>query len=199
MAKKTKTELCFTLGDHTFISPSQNGSLSRFEQPPRQIKGAPPPGYLAGIAVESTAKSPAAKALFKGEFCGHAEPTMTIFDIVIDGSDDLEIGVAGDKRTIKDGDLPLAFVVRKPGSTKWTTLFHRDWADAMQTLEGVKPRPLTAKEVAMIHPDVQIGKVSIGFEYPCDATSVDCVTWLTIDVLLQKAKKPICIINAELA
>jgi hypothetical protein len=199
MAKKPTTAKGFTLGDHTFISPDQNGSLSRLDDPKKQIKGAQTPTYLAGLAVESTSKSPAAKALFKGEFCGHSEPTMTIFDIVIDGAEELEIGVAGDKRTIEDGEMPLAFVARKPGSKTWTTLFHRDWADAAETLEGVKARTLTAKEVACIHPDLQISRVSIGFEYPCDATSADCVTWMAIDILLKGEKKPICIINAELA
>jgi hypothetical protein len=189
----------FTLGDHTFLHPSQPGPMSRLSAKKRQILGAPPPTILDGIAREATAKSPAAKALFKGEFCGHGEPTMTIFDIVIDGVSELEIsGVMDEDDPDNEQNLPLV-VVRKPGDKKWTVLFRREWEERGAGLEGVKRTPLSPSDASDVNEEIGLGQVSVGFEYPCDAESKDGVSWMTVDVLFKGEKSPTCIVNAELA
>lgn len=187
----------FQLGDHRFLHPSANGPLSRLEAPKRQIIGAPPPAILDGIARESTKKSAAAKELSKGTCCGHGEPTMTIFDIVIDGAEDIEISWIPDQG-IEEGLNPLVFVARTPGGA-WVTLFRRQWEEAAATLEGITRKPLSTSEIKKIDDDSAKARVAVGFEYPCDATSRDTVTWMTIDVLLAGDRKPRTVVSAELA
>lgn len=189
----------FTLGDHTFLHPSVNGPLSRFEEAPSQIRNAPPPTYLEGRVREATLESPAARALLEGRFCGHGEPTMTVFDIVLDGEDVLELGASMDP---DDPDMTqnlLALAVRRPGQSEWFPIFRRAWEDEQATLEGFTTSVLTESEAASISDDVAIGRVSVGFEYPCDADSRDCVTWMTIDVVFEGEEEPRCIVDAELA
>lgn len=188
----------FVLGDHEFLHPSVNGPLSRLEAPKRQIRGAKPPTYLDGLVRESTPASKAAKALFKGEFCGHGEPTMTIFDIVIDGAEVLEVGGVSDSEVEEDGRNFVMLAVRKPGGP-WLALFRRAWEDAQATLADFTTAKVEPDEVGFISDDVLKGHVSIGFEYPCDADSRDAVTWLTIDVLEEGERKPVCVVDAALA
>jgi hypothetical protein len=191
----------FVLGDHQFLDPAENGPLSRFDEPKRQILGAPPPSFLDGIAREASKNSPAAKALLKGEFCGHGEPTMTVFDVVIDGEDVLDIAVRMDEEDEEDeemeANLPLV-AVRTPGGD-WVAIFRREWEEAQATLEGTPRTTLTPAEAAQLDPDMRRGRVAIGFEYPCDATSRDDVGWLTIDVVLEGERKPVCLVDAEIA
>lgn len=187
----------FVLGDHQFQDPSEPGDLDRLDEPKRQILGAAPPTYLEGIAREATADSPAAQALFEGEFCGHGEPTMTVFDIVIDGSETLEIGLVPSADQEETGSNPDVLAVRKPGG-EWIALFRGEWELAQQGLEGVARTPLTPEELEGMHPEIATGRVSIGFEYPCDATSRDEVSWLTIDLLMEGEEDPVCLVNAEL-
>lgn len=186
----------FTLGDHRFLHPSETGPLSRFKARKRQIIGAPPPSCFDGLMREATPKSPAAKALFKGKFCGHGEPTMTIFDVVIDGEEFLEITALTDDQD-PSANLPC-LAVRKPGG-RWIALFRREWEESQATLEGVAPSPLTEAEIAQLNPDTGLGRLAVGFEYPCDATSRDCVSWMTVDALFDGNRKPSCLVNAELA
>lgn len=189
----------FKLGDHQFLHPSQNGPLSRLREPKRQIKGAPPPTYLDGRAEEARPDSPVARDLFEGGCCGHGEPTMTIFEVVIDGHRTLELGAVMDEEDEAYERNMLLMAVRAPGSDRWFALFRREWEDAMETLTGVTDRPLTPEEVASIHPDIATARVAIGFEYPCDADSRDCVSWLTIDALFEGDDEPRRQIDAELA
>jgi hypothetical protein len=187
----------FVLGDHTFLDPIENAPFSRLRAPKRQILGAPPPTYLDGIALQATPASPAAKALFTGQFCGHGEPTMTIFDIVIDGAETLEVGAIADPDDpAGKRNLPV-LVARKPGS-QWRILFRREWEEAQATLEGVEVAPLSPAELASVG-SYGNGRAAIGFEYPADATSRDVVSWVAIDVLFDGNSDPGCVVNAELA
>lgn len=186
----------FVFGDHQFFGPSQNGPISRLTAPKKQIHTAPPPTYLDGYAVESTKKSKSATMLLKGKFCGHGEPTMTVFDIVIDGETELEISALSAPEN-PDANVPL-LAVRKPGG-KWFALFRREWEERSMMLEGVKQKAVSRKEAAVLDEETLRGEVSIGFEYPCDAGSRDDVSWVTIDVFSAGKKKPWCAVNAELA
>lgn len=188
----------FTLGDHTFIDPSENAPLDRVEQPKRQIKGAPPPTILDGLARESADDSSAAVALRLGKFCGHGEPTMTLFDVVIDGSDVVEFQAIADEHVEQEGYNFVALVVRAPGGT-WHAIFRREWEHRQETLVGVERTPVTDEEAAALDPDVGKGRVSIGFEYPVDADDKDCVSWMTIDVLPEGEDEPICVVDTEIA
>lgn len=179
------------------VPPSQRQwSVVAADGAERQIRGAPPPTVLDGIVREATKSSAAAKALFKGEFCGHGEPTMTIFDVVIDGAEELDVSVIPNPEDT--GRNVIALVARKPGGP-WVTLYKREWEEAQSTLEGVRPAPLTKAELAAVSSDVERARVAIGFEYPCDATSRDCVSWMTIDLLFATKKKPMCLVDSELA
>lgn len=189
----------FQLGDHRFLSPDENGPVSRLRKPKRQIKGASPPTVLEGVVKEAGPASTSARDLFKGRFCGHGEPTMAIFDVRIDGAELVEIACVRDP---KDPGMkrnhPL-IAVRKPGGSTWRVIFRREWEDRQATLDGVKPKGLTRTEKARLLVSPDKARVSVGFEYPCDAQSRDQVSWMTIDALFEGQKKPRCMIDAELA
>ena len=90
-----------------------------------------------------------------------------------------------------------AGMIRPKG--KWVVLFRREWEENQATLEGVRHKTLSKAEQKRLMDQPLVGQVSIGFEYPCEATSRDCVSWLTIDVLEKRKRKPVCVVNAELA
>ncbi|MFG0284524.1 MAG: hypothetical protein ACF8R7_08900 [Phycisphaerales bacterium JB039] len=187
----------FTLGNHTFLEPGQQGRSERFSDPPIVIEGAEPPSYLAGRVRLALLDSAAAAMLLEGDFGGHGEPTVAVFDVILDGHEELEISVL-----IDDPDEEAGFaavVARPPGGAEWFALFRRDWEEAQATLEGVEAEPLTADEAAAISDDVARGRVAIGFEYPCDADSRDCVSWISIDVALDDDDEPQRLVDAELA
>jgi hypothetical protein len=200
MARRIESPKGFVFGDHVFLDPMVNGPLSRFKKPKKQIYGAPPPTYLERIVRESSPSSRAATELLKGKFCGHGEPTMTVFDIVLDRAEYLQIAVLRDP---DDPNLvlsyPLVAARRLLEPRRWVVLFRREWEGAQQTLEGVEVTPVTPEEAAALEENAHEGRVSIGFEYPCDATSRDSVGWIAIAVLLKDEKKPKCIVSAELA
>lgn len=190
----------FRLGDHTFLAPGEAGSLDRCEEPKRQILGAQPPTYLDGLVRESTVSSAAAKVLRKGDFCGHGEPTMTIFDLVIDGSTEVEVCVIMDKEVEEGANFPVV-VARNPATNSpWFVIFKREWEERQETLVGVCKEVLDEGQVGRLDEERIVGSVSVGFEYPCDADDRDCVTWLAIDMLSKVfGRKPRCIVSAELA
>lgn len=192
MAKRDTAKKGFVLGDHTFLHPSVNGPLSRLNKPARQIRGAPPPMLLEGMTRDAGKASMAAKELLKGKFQGHGEPTIAIFDIVLEGEEELEIGAIDGA---EDGGYTLV-AVRRPGGT-WRAVYRAEWAAGQATLEGVQAKPVSAKEAAAMQTDE--GRVAVGLEYPCDATSRDSVTWITVDILPKGKRKPICVASAELA
>ncbi|MBL8763298.1 MAG: hypothetical protein JNM07_03390 [Phycisphaerae bacterium] len=194
----------FRLGDHTFDDADSQGPDPRFAAilsgrpmpKPRQILGAPPPTYLDGFVRESTRRSPAAKELLRGRFCGHGETTMTVFDVVIDGQTELELdGIGNDEGDERNFPLVAA---RRPGG-EWVVLFRRAWEESQETLMGIKRSKVSKAEMKRLTEPTPGVQISIGFEYPSDADSRDCVTWLTIDALFKGKSKPICMVNAELA
>lgn len=199
MAKSDKTVRGFEFGNHVFLHPSVNGPLDRDRQPKKQILGAPPPTVLDGLVRDATKSSPAAKSLLKGKFCGHGEPTMLVLDVVIDDSPDVFIGGLTGKNA--DGQPVIeALAVRgvKDGSA-WHIIFQPTWAEAQATLLNVKPMKLAPRHVAMFEASKVQASIAIGLEYPCDATSRDDVTWMTIDMLGRKDKSPICMVDTEMA
>lgn len=209
MAKKEQTK-GFVLGNHQFFDPVEGSPGFRFDDPKKQILGAQPPTFLEGLVRESTKDSASAKQLLKGEFCGHGEPTMTVFDFVIDGAEELHIdGIFDDtlseEEIIGDEDgngggagFVSLLAVRKPGGP-WHIVFRREWESKQTMLEGVKAGKLSAAEAAKLSGQPLIGRLSIGFEYPCDATSRDSVTWMTLDILEKGKRKPMSVIDIELA
>lgn len=188
------------LGNHRFYSPKQTAPMSRMFADKKQILGMPPPACFKGLVREATPNSPAAAALYEGKFCGHDEPTMGIFDVVIDGTDVVEIGWVPDPDD-EDQEYNIPLVVARAPGGEWHAIFRHQWEEGQATLEGFTREPLTPDELdALTESENRAkGRVSIGFEYPADATSADCVTWLTIDVLFEGEPAPVCIVNARLA
>ena len=190
----------FTLGDHTFLAPSQpSDSFARWEAPKRQIKGAPPPTCLDGLVREAGPDSIAARSLRDGAWCGHGEPTLSLFDVVIDGQDLLEISVIDDPEDTERECNHLAIVVRPPGGQEWKPVFRREWEDRQETLQGVSFTPLSAKEAAAVARKSMRGRVSVGLEYPCDAESRDTVSWIEIHAVPEGKTEYLRLASAELA
>lgn len=189
-----------TLGNHRFCSPNQNAPISRMFAAKKQVLGMPPPSFLKGIAREATKASPAARDLLTGEFCGHGEPTMAIFDIVVDGADVLDVVPVFDPEQVEGEENPYLVVARKPGG-EWVVLFRAEWQEDAQTLEGVERVPLDTEEIEALSQvdEPWLARVAIGFEYPADATSADCVTWMTIECIPEGEKDPGCLVDAPLA
>ncbi len=189
----------FVLGDHTFNAEEGRQRFSFRRRSPRQILGAIPPTLFDGIARDSTKASPAAGNLLRGKFCGHNEPVMTVFDLVIDGVDRFEIAaIMFGEEPDDEQNIPLV-AIRPPDGT-WRAIFRRSWQDERATLEGVNDPALTGEEIAQIdEEDVIVGPVSIGFEYPSDAASRDTVSWMTIDTTMEGEPEPICIVDAAMA
>jgi hypothetical protein len=181
----------FKLGNHEFYLPTERAPLSRWTQKKRApIAGAQSPSFLTGFTREP-ATSKSAKELLKGKFCGHGEPTYTVFDIVCDGHDELDALA----RTHPDPDLVL---VRVPGNSgPWLVIFDLAWCD-----EGVPKEPQwhTLDEETEIGVKEVTGRafLSIGFEYPCDADDVNSISWLTIDVWPQgHSGTPVVLVDRE--
>lgn len=189
----------FRLGDHEFLPENAPAPLSRMEQPPRQILGAPPPSFLEGIARESTDASPAAAELREGRCCGHGEPTFTVFDVVIDGSDVVEVSAIADPDDPDRQRNLIAFAARNPAGGPWHVLFRREWEQRQMLLDGIGPETLSDEEAAQLEEDSAHAHVSIGFEYICDATSRDCVGWMAIDLYCEEEDGRGCVVDAELA
>lgn len=190
--------MAFRMGDHQFLDPAKAAPLSRMTEPPRQILGAPPPNLFDGVLREANSESPAARELFKGHWRGHSEPTITIFDVVIDGVDQVEVGVIQESDDDQDNPNPRLLVVRKRNGN-WITLFRREWGQSRATLENIPSAELTEAEIARIATFQGLARVVIGFEYPCDATSRDCISWITIHAQPSGQAEPVCLVDAELA
>ena len=122
---------------------------------------------------------------------------MTIFDVVIDGAETVEVGAIVDAHDPNgERNLPV-LLARKPGG-EWKILFRREWEDARSTLVGAAQTPVSSSERSSVV-SYGLGRVAIGFEYPADATAVDEVSWVAIDVLLEGESDAGCVVNAELA
>lgn len=210
----------FRLGDHQFISPEENAPQSRLEQKNRRpIRGATPPSHLMGVAVEARGDGPSA-ALMNGEFCGHGEPTFTVFDIEIDGSRELEIAIETDDELMLDeededgeeGEAPIRrLLARSPGSDgPWTVIHDATWGvddEGMRTFPWCPPR-VEVDSDGEIEPvmtddgEPHLARLSIGLEYPPDAQSAGDVSWVVVmgmPIDVKDAEGVFCLVDEEMA
>jgi hypothetical protein len=207
----------FTLGDHQFISPEENAPLSRLDQANRKpIRGATPPAHLAGVAVEARGDGPSS-SLMNGEFCGHGEPTFTVFDVEIDGSRDIELAVETDEEIDEEemeeddeGPMIRRVLARRAGSDgPWTVLHDVTWGmdeEAGRTFPWCPPEPEMDDDddiqpVETEEGEAETFRVSIGLEYPPDAQSTGDVSWVAIVAVgtEQVGEEVFCVVSEEMA
>lgn len=228
----------FTLGDFTFQAPGAPDDEPVGDSPEAiqqfltqhhvRINGADPPLAFQGIAREAI-DSLSSEALREGDFCGHMSP-YTVFDIVIDGQDLLEMLVLSDEEQSEDDEkdaegeaLDLADSMRsdllgdeesEPEPTlvlvrpydsdgPWLVIFDREWdtggsptnipgdPQAIVSLEG-----LTNEEIAGMRSAPC--RVSIGFEYPIEAESVNDVSWIEIHAAPDDSEDVYGIVSREM-
>ncbi len=164
----------FRLGDHQFVEPPASGPLSRlWQQQRRPIQGAPPPAFLTGFVEPPLGDGPSAE-LEDGGFCGHGEPTYTVFDLVLDGQRELNIALP-----IEDADEPT-LLVRVAGSEEpWRKVFslHEAFPYCGYRAGGQAPQPLVDEQGAIVS-----ARAAVGCEYPCDAEKVDDVSWVAVAI-----------------
>lgn len=196
----------FILGDHQFYGPNDGAPPHAIGTKTKRITGAPPPTCLDGLVVESLGKTNPAKKLVKGKFCGHGEPTFTVFDVVIDGVDELEFGAIEyspeeeASQVIDEEAGPWVLAVRIPGASgPWHVIFRREWEERSETLSHILRTELSRDEEARLLPEIMVGRASVGLEYPADANSRDEATWMTIVADLNGLPKGAHIVDAELA
>lgn len=187
----------FRLGNHQFISPEENAPLSRLDVEDRSpIAGAPAPAHLASCVREPDPEGPAA-VLFEGGWCGHGEPTFTVFDIALSGEDELEVAIETfddmeeDEAAEEDEEGPPVrrVLVRPYGSdAAWTVLHDILWGldEELGRVYPWCPESVIEDDDADIEPvclddgTPERFRVSIGLEYPPDAQSVGDISWVTI-------------------
>jgi hypothetical protein len=173
----------FRLGNHEFCLPGERAPLSRLKPKERApIAGAQPPTFLTGC-VREPATSQSAQELLKGEFCGHGEPTFTVFDIVCDGHEELDV-LLWMPENEDDGPDPDLILARAPGAHgPWLVVFDRAWCDEAgvgRLPESPQWRTLDHETEAQAGEAAERASLSIGFEYPCDADGINVITWLAI-------------------
>lgn len=195
----------FVFGDHQFYAPEERAPLKR---PARKgpIKGASAPACFAGMLRPSTKASPAAGDLLTGGFCGHGEPTYTVFDVVLGGGDVVEVCVEHDE----EGEVMLVLCredaagALKPGArgakatSPWRVLYDAAWVEQGEGLVGLEAGAAGAEQVARVNSQVERGHMSIGFEYPADAESAEHVSWLSIHVRDPGGDETFEMVDAEL-
>lgn len=187
----------FTLGDHTFDDSGKAAPLSRTKRKgKRPIAGAQPPPFLAGF-VREPATSEASKVLVQGTFCGHGEPTFTVFDVVIGGHERLDVVTFFESETNEDkpedededgeseGEDAAAVLVRPCGETgPWLVIYSREWKNEYGDLyppDAPEWHTFDADEEQDVAETAQPALVSIGFEYPPDADSINEFSWIAVD------------------
>ncbi len=186
----------FTLGNHTFDDSGKPAPLSRtHRQAKRPIPGAQAPPFLASF-VREPATSEASKVLVQGTFCGHGEPTFTVFDVVIGGHERLDVVTFFESEPDPEGDDPdedddesgqdAAAVLVRPcgGSGPWLVIYSREWKDDYGDLyppDTPEWHTFDAEEEQDVMETAQAALVSIGFEYPPDADSINDFSWIAID------------------
>lgn len=179
----------FRIGDHTFDDSGKAAPLSRIKQKNRSpIANAEPPPFLGGCVRE--AKSLASSVLVKGTFCGHGEPTYTVFDIVVDGADRLDVVTFfegdEDEEDGDEGEQEAAVVLVRPcgGTGPWLVVYSVEWRDESGDLYPPSEpewHTFDEEEAADVMETAEPSLVSIGFEYPPDADSLGEFSWLAID------------------
>lgn len=180
----------FRLGDHTFLAPGEDAPLSRLRKSKGRgpIAGAAAPGWLGGCIAAGVDADGPAQGLLDGEFCGHREPTFTVFDLELDGTREIELAVEQDEdeeaADKEEGGRVLRVLGRGAGSgAAWTVLFDRAWID-WEREDGPAGCPgervlVPAAEVKSAV-DGERQRVAVGLEYPCDAGSAAEVSWMTV-------------------
>jgi len=165
----------FRLGDFEFPTGDGPFPMSRREmRPDRPILGALPPPWLAGCVRESKQAGPAAE-LWTGDWRGHGEPAYTVFDVMLSGSEWLEIAA-------EEGDSGIGILMARPAgsSSDWTVLYDLSWFNGSQRPAGPQRIP-AERGVASPGPTGSTRlKAALGFEYPIDCTSVDEVSWIAV-------------------
>ncbi len=169
----------FKLGDHEFLVPGGAAApLSRLTQKNRSpIAGAEPPSFIAEVCREAELNGPVG-ALIDGSFCGHGEPTFSVFDLVVDGDPDVQLALP-----YEDNAEPA--IMPRPGSAAdddgWSHMIrlHEHFDGFAFDGAGPSPQPVTDHDGNIV-----TLRAAIGFEYPPDATSVDDITWLAIALQL---------------
>jgi hypothetical protein len=210
----------FTLGDYTFTRDAANTITARQKAFKKlrpkggPIRGAKPPRAFAGIAVEATKDSPAAVNLLKGIFCGHGEPTYTVFDLKMPGAK--KTGVCAifqdpEDPWAADPKLVVLFEADEDGAPmegkKGRVIWRQEWGELLETLREIEAEEFDFEADVNEEDEDEVitiiggGVVAVGFEYGADTFSEDDVTWLTIDVQFmdQPADEPVVMVNAELA
>ncbi len=195
----------FRLGDHTFnpddgtlmAGDDVEAFLSRLEAPPKRILGAEPPSAFAGFCREAR-EDLVSSALREGACCGH-NGAYTVFDVVIEGEDVLEILVLGEEGLDdEDGEFeaPVLVLARPRGSEgRWLVVFDPAWdSGGSPTNMPDSPRlvdtPVSLDDEDLAQVREQPGKLSIGFEYPSEATSVNDVSWIAVHALPADGEAP---------
>lgn len=206
----------FKLGDHEFnysYSPETDDPLSGMLQENRRpIRGAPPPNHLVGVAVESRGDGPSA-ALMNGDFCGHGEPTFTVFDIEIDGSREVEIAVEADDDVMLDeedeegeeAELPIRrLLARSPRSDGlWTVIHDETWVSGSYPSfpsQVVKESDSEIEPVLTDDGEPELMRLSIGREYPAETESVGDVSWVAVvakPVHGEDEEDLVCLVSVE--
>ncbi len=182
----------FRLGNHEFLEPGgPPAPLSRLTQQPRfPIADAPPPKFAAPFCAPADPNGPAA-LLASGEFCGHGEPTFTVFDLALDGQRQLELAVPYEQ------DAAPTLQARPAGSrAPWRTLLNLaeifDYCRGQQC--SAAPQSI-ADEEGHILPV----RAAIGFEYPCEATSAEDVSWIAVAVEYGDEREKMIMFSEETA
>lgn len=187
----------FRIGDHEFLELGVPAPLSRTSKRNRKpIANAEPPPFLAGC-VREPATTDAAKVLVHGTFCGHGEPTYTVFDIVIDGQERLDVvtffvdddedeETDAEAEDMDDEDSNAAIVLARPVGTDgpWLVIFSHEWMDEYGNLQAPDEphwHEFDDDEKEEVAETAQASTLAIGFEYPPDADSLNGFSWLAID------------------
>lgn len=184
--------LGFRLGDFTFVHPSVNAPLSRFDGPRRRIRGAIPPTYLRPYVREAALPGPA-DALSDGRFCGHGEPTFALFDVALRDETCLELGLQDPNGT----ERGVCVRPRGGDDSSWVLLARDSFAFTDLAEASTKPtKPVTP----LRQPDGAKwqGSVAIGFEYPPDCGSENEATWVAIAAAPEGELHPIVLYDCEL-
>jgi hypothetical protein len=113
-----------------------------------------------------------------GKFCGHGEPTYSVFDVVHDGERELQISISAteDKGTVR-------FLIRPAHQEKdWVVLFSRSWSDEARVPKGIEV-VRAGESQPSVHPNGSSRfHVAVGLEYPPDCASENEITWIAIAV-----------------
>ena len=187
----------FRMGDYEFWPLDASGPIER--EPRRQpILGAPPPRHLAGFLREASVRNPSAAAglLIQQRFCGHNEPTYSVFDLITNPTSPW-------KMCYKEREQALHTLDVSPvGGGPWLRVFDRDWFNIGNPVVELPQSPVLIERsdgelVRAYEDDTAAYDIAFGFEYPAQCMSSDDVSWFALAVAAQ-GRAPIQIVSEEL-